>query len=117
MNEFLNNKDVRNRGIWGDVSSNVIKRIHNILRQRPKKIFLKIGGNDICSGIDNDRIIANVEQFIKLSKTNLPNVKLYIISEFPTYQPILNSNEKAIFRIKKLNAEYKLLARKNKTAI
>jgi lysophospholipase L1-like esterase len=112
LNEFLNNKNVRNRGIWGDVSSNVIKRMDNILKQRPEKIFLMIGENDICSGIDNDRIIANVEQFIKLSRASAPNVKLYIISELPTNQPILHSKEKAIDRIKTLNEGYKILANK-----
>lgn len=112
LNEFLKNGNVRNRGIWGDVSSNVLKRMDNILNQQPEKIFLMIGENDICSGIDNKKIIANVEQLIKISMTRLPNVKLYLISEFPCNQPILHSNEKATDRIKKLNAEYKLLASK-----
>ncbi|TDD96153.1 GDSL-type esterase/lipase family protein [Flavobacterium cellulosilyticum] len=113
LNEFLQNKDVRNRGIWGDVSSNIIKRLDNIIRQRPKKIFLMIGQNDICSGRSIDTIIANVEQFIKISKASLPDVELYIESALPSNEPILHSKEKTIDRLKKLNAGYKILAKKH----
>ncbi len=112
LNEFLQNKNVRNRGVWGDTSGNVLKRIDNIIKQWPEKIFLMIGQNDICAGIDNKKIVSNVEKFIKLSKASLPDVKFYLESVLPTDQPILHSNEKTIDRIKKLNAEYKLLASK-----
>lgn len=112
LNEFFHNGEVRNRGIWGDMSGNVIKRLDNVFKRRPKSIFLMIGQNDICSGINNDKIVANVDQFIQLSKSNLPNVKLYLISEIPTNQPILHSKEKAIYRISQLNADYKSLAKK-----
>jgi lysophospholipase L1-like esterase len=113
LNEFLQNQNVRNRGIWGDSSENVIKRMDNIIKQKPEKIFLMIGQNDICSGIAIDKIIANVEQFIKISKASLPDVKLYIESVLPSNEPILHSKENTTNRIKILNEEYKLLASKH----
>jgi lysophospholipase L1-like esterase len=112
LNELLNNKDVRNRGIWGDASKNVLKRFNGIIRQHPKKIFLMIGVNDICSGVKNDRIYANVEKIIKTAKDSLPATKLYIESVLPTTNPILHSKESTILKITELNTKYKELASK-----
>lgn len=112
LNEFLDNADVRNRGIWGDVSSHVLNRMDNIFIQKPSKLFLKIGQNDICSGTDLNEIIANVEKIIVQSEAHIPNVKFFLISEIPCENLIIHSQENAMLKIKALNEKYKLLADK-----
>jgi lysophospholipase L1-like esterase len=112
LNELLYNQDVRNRGIWGDVSANVLKRMDNIIKAKPRKIFLMIGVNDICSGVPTASIASNVEQIIKTSKASIPGVTIYLESVLPTNQNILHSNESTINKIQELNSAYTKLSLK-----
>jgi lysophospholipase L1-like esterase len=114
LNELLHNSDVRNRGIWGDVSSNVLKRMQDVAQRSPKKVFLMIGVNDICGGIEVEEVSANMERIVKLLKSNSPQTQVYVESVLPTNQKILHSQASATERIQLLNERYKLMCKKNK---
>jgi lysophospholipase L1-like esterase len=46
--EILNNPNIKNRGIIGDMILGLEKRIPSILESKPKAIFLEIGINDLA---------------------------------------------------------------------
>jgi lysophospholipase L1-like esterase len=83
--ELFGNKNIKNRGIGGDVINGVVKRVDEIVRSNPKKIFLMIGTNDLGEKNTVARILENYEKLIRLVKEKSPRTKLYIQSILPTY--------------------------------
>src|SRR5689334_13421403 len=55
--KLLNDTTVINRGIAGDITFGVLKRLDDVIRRHPSKIFLLIGINDIGRDIP-DAVIA-----------------------------------------------------------
>ena len=45
--ELLGDKSIINRGIGGDVTFGIMKRLDDVVIRRPSKIFILIGINDI----------------------------------------------------------------------
>ena len=112
LNEYLDNPLARNRGIWGDLSTGVLKRIDSIAIRHPSKLFLMIGVNDIFTGADPKDIAGNVEKIMIRITALSPNTKVYIESVLPTDKPILHSNEPTYMAIKTLNNYYSILSTK-----
>jgi len=62
----------------------------NILRGKPKKIFLKIGINDLALNIPVQTVEGKIKNIIQKIKTDSPSTKLYIQSVF--IQSVLPTN-------------------------
>jgi lysophospholipase L1-like esterase len=58
--ELLEGFSVVNRGISGDDSAGVLRRLPEVLGRKPRVICLLIGTNDLHSGIPPERVIENV---------------------------------------------------------
>ncbi len=87
--ELFSDKNVINRGISGDVTYGVLNRLPFILSQKPKKIFLAIGVNDIKRGASVEEVYANHERIIKLITQTSPKTKLYVESILPVNESML----------------------------
>ncbi|UOG74629.1 GDSL-type esterase/lipase family protein [Hymenobacter tibetensis] len=111
--EILNNPSVRNRGIWGDKTTGIIKRLDRIIKSKPRKIFIMVGVNDICAGTSVEEISAHIELITKKIKSESPATELYIQSVLPTNQKILHSDELTISQIKELNERYSQISKEN----
>lgn len=81
--ELLNNPNVKNRGISGDVSMGVYDRLDAIVKGKPKKIFLLIGVNDLARGTSIDTIANNIALVIDQIKKQTPATKVYLQSVLP----------------------------------
>jgi len=84
-NELFGNPNIKNRGIAGDDISGVINRMDDLLRNKPRKIFLMIGINNLIHQNTADQVLNNYEILIKIIKTKSPHTTLYIESILPTY--------------------------------
>jgi len=84
-------KNVINRGISGDNSFGVFYRLDDILIQKPRKIFLLIGVNDIKRGTPIEVIAKNYERIILKVQKNSPKTQLYLQSVLPVTEPVLAS--------------------------
>ncbi len=87
--ELFDDKNIINRGISGDVTYGVINRLPYLLSQKPKKIFLAIGVNDIKRGASVEEVSTNLEKIIKLIKQKSPKTKLYVQSILPVNEGML----------------------------
>lgn len=87
--ELFNAKNVINRGISGDVTYGVLNRLPAILAQKPQKIFLAIGVNDIKRGASIEEVARTHERIIKLIKEKAPKTKLYVQSILPVNEGML----------------------------
>lgn len=112
--ELFTDPNIINRGISGDVTYGVLNRLPFILSQKPKKIFLAIGVNDIKRGASINEISRNHERIIKLIRENSANTKLYVQSILPVNEVMLADIYAKITndRVAKANEKLKELTQK-----
>lgn len=100
-NEFFLNMDIYNRGIAGNTTNDVIKRLfENVISISPRKIFLQIGTNDLGIKKKPDYIVNNIREIIESIKSHLPSTEVYLISLYPI-NPIAMPLSKIITRPRK----------------
>src|SRR5690606_32077845 len=92
----------------------VLARLDHIMKQKPRKMFVMIGINDIGRGLPLEVIISNYQGILKKIRTQSPGTEVYIQSVLPMNDEILSAaylkNKKQIVRV--LNAALKDLAEK-----
>jgi lysophospholipase L1-like esterase len=85
---------IHNRGIGGDTTSGLLKRINeSILDLNPKKVFLLIGTNDLTLFPNEHlQLVENIRKIIDKTLSTCKDVQFYLISLYP----INDSNEPKI---------------------
>jgi len=81
--KLLNDSSVINRGIAGDVTFGVLKRLDDVTRRQPSKLFLLIGINDIGKDIPDAVIADNIRKIIVRVQAESPSTKIYVQSILP----------------------------------
>ncbi|MEN7547270.1 GDSL-type esterase/lipase family protein [Rapidithrix thailandica] len=97
--DILPKKRVANRGISGDISFGVLARLDKILENKPAKIFLLIGVNDLKREIPKELIIQNYRKIVNRVRTYSPKTRLFLQSVLPV------NEEKLIEPFKKVKME------------
>ncbi len=78
-----------NRGIGGDTTSGVLRRLKvSLFDISPSVIVLMIGTNDINGGVSQSEILTRYEQIIDEIYSALPQVDLYCMSIIPQNEQI-----------------------------
>lgn len=116
--EILQNKNIINRGISGDVTYGILARLDEVLAAKPAKIFLLCGVNDMKRGTPNEVILNNIKRMVAIIKNKSPKTKLYIQSLLPvneamlpeTYAKVKNS------KINDLNQKLEALCKQTKVS-
>lgn len=86
---LLNDSSVLNRGISGDITFGILKRLDEVTRHHPSKVFLLIGINDLSKNIPNSVIIQNIFNIVGQIRAQSPKTQVYVQSLLP-----LNSGHK-----------------------
>lgn len=81
--KVLNDTTVVNRGIGGDITYGVLKRLKDITDRRPSKLFILLGINDIGKDIPDVVIADNYLKIVKEIHTKCPETKIYVQSVLP----------------------------------
>lgn len=81
--QTMNNKHMRNRGISGDKVQGVHDRLGEIVKGKPRKIFLMIGINDVSHHQPSDFIVNQIAELIEKIKQKSPRTQIYIQSILP----------------------------------
>lgn len=79
---------VINRGISGDYSDGVWRRLDEVLRHKPLKIFLLIGINDLFFGNPPDAVEARYRDIVQKIRHELPDSELILQSVFPVNEKV-----------------------------
>lgn len=69
---LLKRGDVENRGIGGDNTFGMIDRLPDILKSKPRKIFLMAGINDLTGGQPVDTIVMNITRMADMVHEAFP---------------------------------------------
>lgn len=81
----FNNPKVKNRGIAGDVTAGVINRLAEIYYYKPKKVFIKIGVNDLFhSELTPEYVASNIKLIVDKIHLESPSTKIYVQTILPT---------------------------------
>lgn len=81
--ELFKREDVKNRGIRSDIIPGVMKRLDQVVKGHPRKIFLLIGINDVSHGHSIDKLAQRYENLVKEIMRRSPQTKLYLQSIMP----------------------------------
>ncbi len=88
--ELMQNPKVKNRGIAGETTWGLIRRLSSITANQPTAIFLMIGVNDFLF-TDRFEIIKNYQQIVQQIKAETPNSQLFIQSVLPINTTVKNT--------------------------
>jgi lysophospholipase L1-like esterase len=118
VSEYYPGKPVKNRGIRGDLTSDVLFRLSEIMESKPAKIFLLIGINDILNGVQYQQITENIGKIVGEICTSSPKTKIYIQSLLPvageaSYE-FLGDKDLANQRIEEVNGFLKEICRQRR---
>lgn len=102
-NEWFPGHRIRNRGIGGDTTSGVLKRIDTAVSPSTAATFILLGTNDLSQSVSADEITANLHQIITAIKAVNPAAPIYLNSVMPR-------KEKFRDRIRDLNKRLRRLA-------
>ena len=81
--ELFNDLHIKNRGISGDITAGVIKRIDEVARHKPSKIFLMIGINDLSRGVTADSVVKNILLIAAYLRQQTVTTQVFIQSILP----------------------------------
>ncbi len=88
--ELINHPNVKNRGISGDTTWGLLRRLKGITASQPKAIFLMIGINDFLF-TDKTEIVENYTKIIQQIKSEAPHSQLFIQSVLPVNASVKNT--------------------------
>lgn len=74
---------ILNRGIGGDTTVGLLKRLDTITKGHPKCIIIMIGVNDIAKGFTKDQTLKNYNEILSKIEKDSPNSKVIITSILP----------------------------------
>lgn len=84
LDKYYPDVNAINRGISGDDTSGMLKRLNsNVLALSPKTLVILGGTNDLDRNVTPQQIAENIEKIIKLTQENLPNCNIYVQSIYP----------------------------------
>ncbi len=101
LTEVLSGYNVCNRGIGGDTTNGVLKRMReSVYDLNPKKLFLQIGANDYTITKNTIKEIRdNIAKISSLSLKKIPDLEVYLIALYPV-------GEKAFIQVDGVDVKY-----------
>ena len=103
--ELLPGKRIRNRGISGDTTNDLVHRLKEIRDAQPEQIFLLIGINDLKARVPPDEIAANYARILDQLKTGCPKAMIYTQSVLPTHNDLFAANYEEVEQLNVIIAE------------
>ncbi len=81
--KLLKDSSIVNRGIGGDITFGVLRRLDEVTRFQPSKLYMLIGINDLSKGIPEDVILENMFLIVAQIKKTSPKTQIYVQSILP----------------------------------
>lgn len=109
--ELFPDSKVINRGINSDNTEGVLNRMDDIVKAKPKKVFLMIGINDLYANKSVNDVISNHQKILEQIKVGSPDTKVYVQSVLPlNYEMYFAKDKIKNETIKELNGKLKDLS-------
>jgi len=106
--EIFPNVSIANRGVWGDTSADILRRMDTIFNVNSSKAFIMLGYNDITNGLSVSEILVNYEEIIE--KLRYKNTEVIIQS---TLECSITKCSEKLKKIRELNQKLESYANRN----
>lgn len=84
LSEYYPEIKTYNRGISGDTTSGMLKRLEsNVLNIEPSTLVFLGGTNDLGHGVSPQKIASNINEILKRTRNALPDCKIIVQSVYP----------------------------------
>lgn len=103
LQKYFDKKNLRNRGMSGNMTEHVLYRLEEILIAKPAFLFLMIGINDIYQGVKPDIVMRNIYRILTEIQKNSPQTKIYCQSILPVNESRLLSFENINSKVYEVN--------------
>jgi lysophospholipase L1-like esterase len=113
-NTLLRSSDIKNAGVSGNTTDDVLARLSVAISAKPQKLFLMMGINDFLRGQSVDYVAANYELVINRIKSESPATLIYIQSTLPINSASSHYGKVDSQKIITLNEKLKVLAAEKK---
>lgn len=87
--KVLKDSSVINRGIGGDITFGVLKRLEDITDRQPSKVFILLGINDIGKDIPIPVIVDNYLRILDIIHKKSPQTQIFVQSVLPINPTIM----------------------------
>ena len=101
--EWFPQLPLRNRGIGGDTTAGVLRRLDSAIDGDPRALFLLIGTNDVGLGIAVDEAVTNVDLILAAIRRRTPGTRVFL-------QSVMPRDRRLASRVRTLNRRYRDLA-------
>lgn len=81
--ELFGNQNIKNRGVNGDNTYGILKRLNQITNLQPQKIFIMIGINDLIAKEKPDKIIYKYRLILRDINQSIPGTQVFVQSILP----------------------------------
>ena len=111
---ILEDSTIINRGISGDFTEGLLKRLDEVISLKPSRLFIEIGINDLIEHVPVKEICRNYEQIIERIEKSSPSTRIYLQSLLPVRleSSFLTSGEDVNLEVREQNNALKILAGK-----
>ncbi len=110
---ILGDSTIINRGITGDFTEGVLKRLDEVTSLKPSKLFLEIGINDLVEHVSIKEVTKNYRLIVKEIRKRSPATKIYFQSLLPVnmISTLVTSTQDVNEEVKEQNKALKELAK------
>jgi lysophospholipase L1-like esterase len=74
---------IHNRGIGGDTVDGVLGRLDEVLEDKPRKLLLLIGANDLAAAVPDSQYIRHYRTLLERVRKESPDTAITVLAVFP----------------------------------
>jgi lysophospholipase L1-like esterase len=104
--------DLRNRGISGSTTDQILYRLEGIIKGKPRKVLLMAGINDLFQGTEPGKIATNIHQIADQLVAGTPATKFFVLSILPVNEQKLLIESNINTLVYALNDEIRKICKK-----
>jgi lysophospholipase L1-like esterase len=105
---YFGRKDLKNRGMSGNLTQHVYYRLEEITNTNPVAVFLMIGINDIFNGVSKEITLSNIQKILDDINRKCTATKLFLQSILPVNETNLIGNENLNLQIYEINNDLRI---------
>ncbi|MBC8486935.1 MAG: hypothetical protein H8D45_12980 [Bacteroidetes bacterium] len=111
LQKHFGRNDLRNRGISGNMTQDVLYRIEEITNAKPARVFLMIGINDIFNELSEETVVSNIEKIVNEISAKCSDTVLFAQSILPVNETNLIIDENLNTKIYKINNRLRFICK------
>jgi lysophospholipase L1-like esterase len=79
---------IKNRGIGGETSADILERLGTVTAGQPRKLFLLVGTNDLAQDLPIDQIVRNHDEILARVRAESPATSVCLVGVPPVNQSL-----------------------------